>query len=135
MHISWIMNRSVFTAAPETTIGEARRSLRSHHIRHLPVLDIGGRLVGIVSDRDLRRARGPSRLPVSGVMVDRPVVVDADADLEEALDTMLENRVGALPVVRADGEVIGIVSLGDVVRRLARERADARAREKARARN
>jgi acetoin utilization protein AcuB len=128
MHISWIMTKKLFTAAPQTTIGEARRSLRSHQIRHLPIVDTGGRLVGILSDRDLRRARGPSRLPVSAVMVDQPIVLHTDSEIEEALDTMLESGVGALPVVGGHGEIVGIVSLGDVIRRLARERADDGAR-------
>jgi acetoin utilization protein AcuB len=103
-------------------------------VRHLPVVDEQGELVGILSDRDLRSLRLPpaaagetsgppllrSRRPVADFMSGGVISVDPAAHVGEIIDVMLEESVGALPVVDEDGELVGIVSYVDVLRGLRR---------------
>jgi acetoin utilization protein AcuB len=102
--------------------------LRTRKIRHLPVVDDGGRLVGIVTDRDLRQlvfdpriqeALGDATLSLAGltvreVMTWGVVSVRPDADLRAAARLMRERKIGALPVVE-DGLVVGILTETDVL--------------------
>lgn len=114
-----IMAKPVVTAAPATTVGEARRLLRNGWIRHLPVLD-GELLVGIVSERNLREAPSDS-LPLREIMT-RPVFILSPATpLKRVARLFRDRRFGAAPVL--DGRrLIGMVSIVDIVGALA-ERA------------
>ena len=102
--------------------------LRTRKIRHLPVIDGAGRLVGIVTDRDLRQMifdprildmLGDATLTLAGftvreVMTWGVVSVRPDADLRAAARLMRESKIGALPVVE-DGVVVGILTETDVL--------------------
>ena len=116
MFVRQIMTRRVVTVSPETTLAEARRLLDEHRIRHLPVL-VNGRLVGIVSDRDLGSASAADgrRTAVGRVMTPKPFTVSSDARVEEAARLMLDHHVGGLPVIDA-GELTGIVTGEDLLR-------------------
>ena len=122
------MTRYTETASPDETVLEARDRFREGGFRHLPVVE-GDRLLGVVSDRDVLRAAGPSLglheyEPDVGPDIDRPLheimtrdVVTADPlmSVEEAADTMLRHDVSALPVLD-EGRLIGIVTTADVLR-------------------
>lgn len=125
-----VMTANPMTAKPDTTIREALQLLEDMEIRHLPVLD-DGRLVGIVSDRDLREFRLPlfeemdnpdfaedlAQTPVSAAMSSLVISVETGEDLGSAIDAMMEHGVGAVPVVERDGDtLVGIVSYIDVLR-------------------
>jgi CBS domain-containing protein len=128
MQIRDVMTRDPLVAKLETSIFDAMRTLQSEEIRHLPVVH-DGEVKGIVSDRDLARyshaallvdpdaARTKLQAPVSAIMTADPVTVDPDDDVDDAIDLMLENRCGALPVVDSDdGSLVGIISYVDVLR-------------------
>jgi acetoin utilization protein AcuB len=95
-------------------------------IRHLPVVDAAGLLVGLVTDRDLRRA-APSPLfagdrqdamdhaTVERVMVRSPTTVTAGQDLKEAVKLFIDKKYGALPVLES-GQLVGILTPIDVLR-------------------
>jgi CBS domain-containing protein len=124
-----LMRAPVATVAPETPAREAVRLLRARRIRHLPVVDQNGRLVGIVTDRDLRQAvfhpavqarlgstgEAVGDLPVRELMTGAVVTVAPWADLREAARLMHERKIGALPVVE-DGRLVGILTETDVLR-------------------
>lgn len=120
------MTREVVTLSPRTTAGEALTLCRERRIRHLPVLE-GGRLVGIVSDRDLRtatpvlgdpaRAEALGRIVVDDVMARDVATIRPDDPIEEAANAMREGRIGCLPVVE-DGALVGIVTSSDVMEAL-----------------
>ncbi len=120
------MTREVVVLSPETTAAEALALCRERRIRHLPVLE-EGRLVGIVSDRDLRsaapalghpgRASVLEEIQVSGVMTRDVVTTRPDDPIEEAANRMRQKRIGCLPVVE-DGELAGIVTSSDVMEAL-----------------
>ena len=102
----------------EGSIAEARRLLREHGIRHLPVTGDGGRLVGVVSDRDIRSSwpspldRGEverlegevGRMPVREIMTADPVFLTTAATLDDALLALEKKKVGALPVTDGGGK-------------------------------
>ncbi len=125
MLVREIMYGPVVTVAPDDTLANAYRTMNEHDIRHLPVVE-DGRLVGIVSDRDLRLATSalhPAPLSpearVADVMMRGPHTVAPDAPVEEAALEMRDYRIGCLPVV-GDGEVLGIVTVTDLLDALVR---------------
>lgn len=127
-----IMQSTVITVTPETSLAEAARLARARRIRHLPVLD-GGRLVGIISERELRLAR-PSpatdtvaarellshldRLTVGALMRRIVVAVRRDAPVSEAAQLMVDHKIGALAVTDK-GALVGIVTETDLLQLLA----------------
>ena len=122
------MTRCVEAAAPDETVLDARDRFRFSGFRHLPIVN-GERLLGMVSDRDVLRAAGPSLGPSAfdadaGPGIDRPLreimtrtVITADPlmSIEEAADTMLREDVSALPVLD-EGRLVGILTTADVLR-------------------
>lgn len=116
------MTREPTAVAPDVTVREVAGLMRSRRIRHVLVVD-GDRLVGIVSDRDVRARveEGAPVLspdsPVSRAMSESPVTVAPEATLVEAARAMLEGKIGALPVVEA-GRPIGILTRSDALEAL-----------------
>jgi acetoin utilization protein AcuB len=123
------MTRSVVTTSPDTTLAEAIGTARAHRIRHLPVVQ-AGRLVGIVTDRDLRLAMPPGWAPnhaelteelksrtVAEIMTGNVVTIAADAPLEEAAREIYANGIGCLPVMEGS-EVVGMLTKTDLLRML-----------------
>ena len=122
------MTREVVTVGPETTAAEALALCREKGIRHLPVLE-GGRLVGMISDRDLRsatpalgdpdRAQALERIRVADEMAKEVAKVRPEDPIEEAAIEMYERKIGCLPVVD-DDDLVGIVTSSDVMRAFVR---------------
>jgi acetoin utilization protein AcuB len=120
------MTREIATLSPDETAGTALAVCRERRIRHLPVLS-EGRLVGIVSDRDLRsstpalgdqaRAVALQEILVEDVMVRDVVTTLPDDPIEQAANVMRERRIGCLPVVEG-GELVGIITASDVMEAL-----------------
>jgi acetoin utilization protein AcuB len=120
------MSRQVVALPPQATAGEALALCRERRIRHMPVLE-DGRLVGIVSDRDLRsatpalgdpaRAEALGRILISEVMASEVTTALPDDPIEEAANAMREKKIGCLPVVE-DDNLVGIISSSDVMEAL-----------------
>jgi len=123
------MTRRPFTVDADSTLAEAWRLMRGKRIRHLPVRE-KTKLVGIVSDRDIRLAFPPpleedrevwdrrglmERTRVWQIMTRVVMVVPPEAPLERAAQILLRNRVGSLPVM-ADARLVGIITETDVLR-------------------
>ncbi len=122
------MHRDPVVVRADAPIAVAIDLLRTRKIRHLPVVDDRGRLVGIVTDRDLRQvvfdpriqdALGDATLTLRALTVREMmtwgvVSVRADADLRAAVRLMRERKIGALPVVD-DGLVVGILTESNVL--------------------
>lgn len=133
MNADEIMTRNPVAVAPSTTIGEAVDLMLDKGFRHLPVLE-GDQLVGMVSDRDLREVAYGSALasgdldafqeqsarPVSEVMSGGVVSIHPANTVAEIAQVMLEEGVGALPVVEIGSDtLVGMVSYVDVLRQVA----------------
>jgi acetoin utilization protein AcuB len=122
------MSHAVASVGPDASLAAAATSMRDRKIRHLPVVDGGGRLVGIVTDRDLRQAlfapaveagdvdlrAALEALSVRDVMARDVVSIRATATIRDAARLMHERRLGALPVVE-DGRLVGILTETDVL--------------------
>lgn len=127
MVVDEVMTSKVTTAAPGASIKRVLQLISEADVRHVPITD-DGELVGIVSDRDLRSfvpdviesfSEVAARLsqPISSVMSSDVVTVEPETDLQDAIDLMLDQKVGAIPVVRPDTrELVGIISYMDVLR-------------------
>jgi len=103
----------------------ARELMRQHKVRHLPVKD-NGKLVSVVTDRDLKFALDPDlglppreSLRVRDVCVYTAYIVDIECRLEQVLETMAERKIGSALVTR-DGKLVGIFTSPDACRVLAR---------------
>ena len=119
MMVQQVMTREVLTIGPETPCDKARRLMDEHRIRHLPVV-AGGRLVGMVSDRDIRSAAvQPSAAIVGRIMTPNPVTVSSETRVEDAAQLMLDARIGSLPVAAGDA-LVGIVTYTDLLRAFVR---------------
>jgi acetoin utilization protein AcuB len=120
-----IMHRPVISLTSQTAINEAWILFARHRIHHLPVID-GGRLVGIVSDRDLLRAslnRGDDknlRAQTIADVMSQPVITAApDTEIRLLAEVMVRQRISVLPVVAEVGEaeiVGGIITRSDLLR-------------------
>ena len=125
------MTRRPVTVPEDASVNEALHLIRSENIRRLPVLDKHGRLVGIVSEKDLLYASPSpatslsvyeipyllSRIKMRGIMAQDVITVTEDATLEEAARIMIEKKVSGLPVVK-EGVVIGIITETDLLAQL-----------------
>ena len=112
------MVTSVVTVDLEEQVGQARHLLETHRIRHLPVVQ-ADRLVGIVTDRDLRVAEamapeGAGR-PVGEFMTASVITVGPDTTVEQAAMLMADNKIGGLPVLDAEDRLVGIITESDIV--------------------
>jgi acetoin utilization protein AcuB len=105
------MTRPPVTISGETTVEEALGIVEVERLRHLPVLDARGALVGIVSEKDLLRAS--SKDAVEKVMTREVVTVTEYTALEEAARVMADHRISCLPVVR-DAKLVGIITETDL---------------------
>jgi acetoin utilization protein AcuB len=121
------MTRNPVTVTEETSIDDALHVMRERKVRRLPVLDHSGKMVGIVSDRDLLHA-APSpatslsvyelhyllaKLTIKRVMSSPVITVTSSTPLEEAARIMADNKIGGLPVTD-DGRLVGIITETDI---------------------
>ena len=115
------------TAAPHSigsdqTIATASRMMNEHHIRHLPVLH-GGRLLGILTDRDIKlietfRDVDTAKVAVDEAMTEKPYSVSPESPLDEVVETMAANKYGSA-VVMQNQKVVGIFTTVDACEALA----------------
>jgi acetoin utilization protein AcuB len=110
-------------------MADATKKLKEHNIRMLPVMK-EGKLVGILTDRDLKRASASdvttleihellywlSRIKVERIMTKNPITVPPDFTVEEAAEILLKNKISGVPVVDDQGEVAGIITQSDIFR-------------------
>jgi acetoin utilization protein AcuB len=128
MLVQDVMQTKLHTVTPATTLPDALRLTSQRGVRHLPVLD-GDRLVGILSDRDLKRAMASpatsleahelsyllDRLRVEEIMTRTVITIARMFPIEEAARLMVQEKIGALPVTE-EGHLIGLVTETDVLR-------------------
>lgn len=111
---------SVISVTPETTITEVVRILAEKRIGAVLVMDAQGALVGILSERDIVRtlashAGDTFTMTAAQLMTHSPTVTSPEASVVNAMEIMTEGRFRHLPVV-SNGKLVGLVSIGDVVK-------------------
>lgn len=115
----------VVSIAPDRTVYEALERLAERHIGALLVIE-NGKLAGLFSERDYARkvvlkGKSSKDTPVRDIMIQDLICVKPDANVDECMTLFTEERVRHLPVLDK-GELVGIVSIGDVVRQIISER-------------
>lgn len=115
----------VWSATPDTSVYEALEMMAENNIGALVVLD-GNRLVGIVSERDyarkvILRDRASRDTTVGDIMTADPVTVPPTTSVSECMQLMTDNRFRHLPVIAETRELVGVISIGDVVRAVIEE--------------
>ena len=133
MRVEKCMQRRPVTVSPQDTLRGAWQIIRERRVRHLPVME-RGRLVGIVTDRDLRQAL-PSRavglemheaphlaekVRIWEVMARAVVTISREAPIEEAARLLLKYRIGGLPVLKGE-TLVGIITKTDLLQALLSE--------------
>lgn len=123
MYVGQMMTRRVITASPDDTIEKAFSAMLKKRIAHLPVMKKGV-LIGIVSDRDLRKAiilkkgvrnrKISSQLKISEIMTSEVITADVEMYVVEAVNMMLRMGIGALPVMTGN-KLKGIVTKDDLL--------------------
>ncbi|HEY3174911.1 MAG TPA: CBS domain-containing protein [Candidatus Polarisedimenticolia bacterium] len=125
-----LMTRKLLTMDEDQTLREAMAMMQRHRVRHLPVMK-GGRLSGILTDRDVKRAtpslltgvsqeefdRVLSETSVSHVMTRNPYTVTPSTSLKDAVKILIDRRFSSLPVVEAN-KLVGILTITDLLRAL-----------------
>jgi len=131
-----VMQQNVIRAGMDSPLGEAVTLCFQHRIRHLPVVNSAGKLVGLVTDRDLRfyishrlgtimennADRETLHHHLHVIMVRRVVTGTPEMTITDAARQLLDNHIGCLPVVDAEGRLVGIVTAADFLRLIADER-------------
>ena len=106
------------TLGPEAPVGEALELMARYHISGVPITEDDGRLVGILTNRDLRFEPDRSK-PVSSLMTARGLVTaPVGTTLEEAVAILGRNKIEKLPVVDADGRLRGLITVKDIQKRI-----------------
>ncbi|WP_025786103.1 acetoin utilization AcuB family protein [Sporosarcina sp. D27] len=125
MLIEEIMKTEVITLTPDHTVKEAADLMRTHHIRHLPIVVQDNQLVGIVTDRDLKEILpfGDQQtenlstvydMPLSACMVKNPITGHPMDFVEESALVFYHNQIGCLPIV-SNQQLIGIITETDLL--------------------
>ena len=123
------MSKSVITIDINSSMQEAGHLIEKHHIRMLPVMN-REKLVGIITDRDLKRSSASDatslekhellylllKIKVRDIMTKNPICVTPDYTIEETARILMEHKISGVPVVGTNGEVDGIVTQSDLCR-------------------
>ena len=127
------MTTPALTVTPEASFQDALKLMRDHKFRRIPVVDHDGKLVGIVSERDLLHA-SPSpatslsvwevnyllwKLKVGDIMTHHVITISPEAPIEDAANLMVTRKIGGLPVVNNAHEVIGVITETDIFKAFA----------------
>lgn len=128
MLVRYWMSTPAIHIGPKDSMQDAISLMKEKNIRQLPVLDANGKLMGIVSDRDLKRASASdattldvhellyliSKIKVADIMTAKVITAHPDWTVEEVADVMLNNKISGLPVVEDDGKICGFLSQVDL---------------------
>ena len=128
MNVSDMMTAKPVSIHQDGSLRQALELMDKHHCRHLPVMNGEGQLVGIISDRDVRTALNSphilrerwqdeqlaTSLRVRSMMTPAPIVVEPDAEADEAARLMLDNHISCLPVILGES-LVGIVTTSDIM--------------------
>lgn len=122
------MSTRLILCSPELPVAEALEQMKKEHIRRMPVADKNGKLIGIVSDKDLLEASPSpvsslsvwemtyllSKIKVGDVMTKQVITVTETTTLEDAARILVDNKIGGLPVVNEAGVIVGIITETDI---------------------
>jgi CBS domain-containing protein len=115
-----VMTRKTVTLSPHHSFAEAVSLMTDRHFRHIVVIDTGGHIVGVISDRDilrtLARTTNWQTKDVSQIMTREPFTVKREAPVSAAVAKIVAKRINCLPVLDDEGKVCGIVTSTDLLK-------------------
>jgi CBS domain-containing protein len=134
MLVKDLMTRNVTSCRPENNLAELAKMMRNHGCGVLPILDGSGKVIGVITDRDICIALGSRNIRASDVLTRDVssagcVSCSPDNDVRDALRTMATQEVGRLPVVDEAGQLVGILSIDDIIFRAGGGHSDLSDRE------
>lgn len=123
------MSKNVITVDEDGSMPDAVKMLKQHDIRMLPVMR-KGKLVGVITDRDLKRASASdatsldvhellylvSKIKIKNIMTKDPLTVPQDYTVEETAEVLLKNKISGAPVADQNGDIVGIITQTDLFR-------------------
>ena len=123
------MTKDVISVDVNDSMQDAAKLIRKHKIKRLPVME-NGKLVGIVTDRDIKRASASdvttleihellfliSEIKISDIMTKNPITIPSDYTIDEAAQILLEHKLSGAPVVDDKGQIVGIITQTDIFR-------------------
>jgi acetoin utilization protein AcuB len=133
MNLESIMNTKPISVTQDDSMNAAIRVMKEKGFKHLPVLDKAEKVVGVVTDRDLKRA-SPSdatlleihellylleKVKVSQVMTKKPITATPETSVQDAAGLMVRHKAGCLPIIKA-GKLVGIVTQTDMLKCLSK---------------
>ena len=121
MQVESYMSRAPITIRDDTDYWKASEIMQEKDLHHIPVINANEKIVGILTLRDLKIAAmhfGEAHVDVSEVMHSPVVTVAPDEPLAKAARLMVDNRIGGLPVVDANEQIVGILTETDLLRAL-----------------
>ncbi|HHH30408.1 MAG TPA: CBS domain-containing protein [Polyangiaceae bacterium] len=118
--VGQFMSTDLFTVRPTDPVGLAARTMEWRQIRHLPVEDDHGKLIGLLSFRDLLKLIAKPGKAVEGVVVEEimrkdPLTVSEATATLDALSMMRTNNIGSLPVIDDEGRLVGLITVYDLL--------------------
>ena len=127
MKVENYMTKQVITVKPGSSLQSAKNLMKANKIRHIPIVSDDEKLVGIISDRDIRKISSTSdpsheqgekqelltQSKVDDVMAKHPISVLPDTPIEDAATLLRDEKIGALPVIH-EGKLAGIISESDI---------------------
>ena len=128
-----IMSSPVLTLSPTSEFSDVWHIIQRQRFRHIPVLSSQGRLVGILSDRDMFRATieiatlpdqsGPNthRRPIEQIMVRNVLSAGPETEIRAIARILIEERIGAMPIVTEHGDLVGMLTRSDILRTVVNE--------------
>jgi len=129
MLVSNWMSKDVISVDVNDSMQDAAKLIRKHKIKRLPVME-NGKLVGIVTDRDLKRASASdvttleihellfliSEIKIRDIMTKDPITIPIDYTIDEAAQVLLEHKLSGAPVVDHEGQIVGVITQTDIFR-------------------
>jgi len=123
------MSKNVITVDVNDSMQDALKHLKEHNIRMLPVMN-KGKLVGIITDRDLKKASASdattleihellyllTKIKIKDIMTSDVITVPPDFSVEETAQVLQKNRISGVPVVDAEGRLVGVITQSDLFR-------------------
>ncbi len=121
MQVKEIMTTNIAALAPDNTVMDAAKAMKEHNIGCMPVCEPGGKVTGIVTDRDIvvrnLAENGDAKTTlVKDIMTKNVITAEADMDINTAADLMAKHKIRRLPVLQ-NGSIIGMIAIGDLATR------------------
>jgi len=135
MKVSKLMSENIVTVEMEDRLSKVKDIFNKTNFHHLLVVD-SGRLIGVISDRDLLKSLSPKidsiaattmdlaclNKKVHQIMTRKPISINSDASVKDAIDVFNTNKISCIPIISNEGNPVGILSWRDIMKALGKSK-------------